>query len=253
MFAIVPPRYQFNLRTLLMLVGGIALAVFLISSLLRLTRDAGARAICGGHLSMISVALTAYHNQYGAYPPAFVADANGRPAHSWRVLLLPFLGYPGLYRQYRFDEPWNSEHNLRLVKMRPEILGCPLDREGAACGLTNYVLLTGRGTAYSVPSDSPADVEIRSRGNAILVAEIAGADIVWTQPVDLDVSAMDYTVGIPTGKNISSYHTTGAEVLWGMGVVHFLPSQISKEELRAVMCGDPEDQPELFMKYTGSN
>jgi len=38
------------------------------------------------------LALFNYHDDYGSYPPAYIADESGRPMHSWRVLILPYLG-----------------------------------------------------------------------------------------------------------------------------------------------------------------
>jgi Protein of unknown function (DUF1559) len=32
-----------------------------------------------------------YHDTYGRFPPAYIADHDGRPMHSWRVLILPLL------------------------------------------------------------------------------------------------------------------------------------------------------------------
>ena len=34
------------------------------------------------HLQVVGIGLRAYHNAYGCFPPAYVADANGRPMHS---------------------------------------------------------------------------------------------------------------------------------------------------------------------------
>src|SRR5262249_1409196 len=35
-------------------------------------------------------------------------DANGNPYLSWRVFVLPYLGYQSLYNQFHLNEPWNS-------------------------------------------------------------------------------------------------------------------------------------------------
>ena len=48
------------------------------------------------NLKQIGLALLEYHQKYGSFPPAFVADANGKPLYSWRVLILPELGRPTL-------------------------------------------------------------------------------------------------------------------------------------------------------------
>src|SRR5262245_2481223 len=47
---------------------------------------------CGINLKQIGLALEQYRDTYRYFPPAYVADANGRPMHSWRVLILPYLG-----------------------------------------------------------------------------------------------------------------------------------------------------------------
>ena len=53
--------------------------------------EATRRSICGNNLNQIGLALHNYHDAYGAFPPAMVAAKDGRPMHSWRVLLLPFF------------------------------------------------------------------------------------------------------------------------------------------------------------------
>jgi Protein of unknown function (DUF1559) len=61
------------------------------------------------------LAVANYHETYGCFPPAYVADRDGKPIHSWRVLILPFLEQQELYRAYNFDEPWNGPNNRKLA------------------------------------------------------------------------------------------------------------------------------------------
>lgn len=58
--------------------------------------ESARRAQCANNLKQIALALHAYHDRYGCLPPAVVRDPQGRPMHSWRVLLLPFIEYNGL-------------------------------------------------------------------------------------------------------------------------------------------------------------
>jgi hypothetical protein len=53
--------------------------------------EAARRVQCSNHLRQIGLALHNYHDFYGSLPPAFVADSHGKPIHSWRVLILPFM------------------------------------------------------------------------------------------------------------------------------------------------------------------
>src|SRR5262249_13538594 len=78
-------------------------------------REAARSLQCMGHLNQLHVAFHNYHDTYGCFPPAYVADANGKPIHSWRVLMLPFIDEVHLYEKYRFDEPWNGPNNRRLA------------------------------------------------------------------------------------------------------------------------------------------
>src|SRR5271168_5107175 len=77
--------------------GGVALLVgFFVLTILPPSRDHGhayRRTECKNHLKQLALAMHNYHDQYGSFPPAYIADKNGRPMHSWRVLLLPFLEF----------------------------------------------------------------------------------------------------------------------------------------------------------------
>ena len=65
------------------------------------------------NLRQIALALQSYHQANGCFPPAYVADKNGKPMHSWRVLILPYLGFDDLYKAYDFTEPWDGPNNKK--------------------------------------------------------------------------------------------------------------------------------------------
>ena len=71
-------------------------------------------------LKSIAVAMVNYNDAKRSFPPAAIADKDGQPLLSWRVKLLPFLNQEDLYKQFHLDEPWDSEHNLPLVKKMPD-------------------------------------------------------------------------------------------------------------------------------------
>ena len=50
--------------------------------------------------------------------------------------MLPYLDEQPLYDSYHFDEPWDSEHNKRLIETMPDVFQCPLD--DADSGNTSY-------------------------------------------------------------------------------------------------------------------
>ena len=57
---------------------------------------------------------------------------------SWRVALLPYLGYRNLYEQFRHDEPWDSPHNRKLIAKMPPVYE---SQAGLPEGKTTYVAL----------------------------------------------------------------------------------------------------------------
>ncbi len=70
-------------------------------------------------MKMVAKAIAAYEQQHGSLPPAVVKDEVGRPRHSWRALILPYLGEDKLAAAYRWDQPWNGPVNATLSQYRP--------------------------------------------------------------------------------------------------------------------------------------
>ena len=83
------------------------------------------RRACMNHMRNVSMALQVYAtNNNGELPPAYIADENGKPMHSWRVLLLPCIGHQDLYDRYNFDEPWDGPNNSKLAALIRDVYRC---------------------------------------------------------------------------------------------------------------------------------
>jgi predicted RNA-binding Zn-ribbon protein involved in translation (DUF1610 family) len=83
--------------------GGILLALLLPA--VQAGRDAARRTQSAMNEKQILLAIHNYHDTYGQLPPAYIPDADGKPMHSWRVLILPFIEQLHLYNQYDFSKP----------------------------------------------------------------------------------------------------------------------------------------------------
>ncbi|MGE0758278.1 MAG: DUF1559 domain-containing protein [Pirellulaceae bacterium] len=168
------------------------------------------RLQCRSNLLRIAEALRQYEVEHGSLPPAYLVDLKGKPMHSWRVLILPQLGEQGLYAQYRFEEPWDSAHNLQL--RMPDVFTCPADPSALAAGETNYMVLVGPNTLF--PGDTTSrTADITDDPDAtILVAEVPGAGAPWQKPQDLIARRMKFAVNGGTGE-IGSLHPRGAHVV----------------------------------------
>src|SRR5258708_3140815 len=115
------------------------------------SRTASRRSQCKNNLKQIGLALHNYHDEFKCFPPAFVADANGRPMHSWRVLLLPYLDQAPLYANYQFDEPWDGPNNSKLADKILAVFNCPSEdhaRDKSKATMASYVAVVGPETAW---------------------------------------------------------------------------------------------------------
>ena len=77
------------------------------------------------NLKQIAIALLELCTRTTSLPPAYIADANGKPMHSWRVLILPLLKNKRCIKKYNFNEPWNGPNNSKLARPDAGSLSLP--------------------------------------------------------------------------------------------------------------------------------
>lgn len=174
---------------------------------------------CQANLLRIGRALAAYRAEHGALPPLAADASGGQALHSWRVLILPYLDEQDLYNQFHLNEPWDSEHNLRVAEHCPDVYRCHADFPSGPTA-TSYLAIVGDQSAWQ--SHSAGDST-----PSILVAEVANSGIAWSKPTDLDVSCL--TLGVnPSGqRGVSSRHEAGAWVLLAdFSTVKQVPSHV---------------------------
>jgi hypothetical protein len=215
----------------------IAVMVALLLPALDSDRGWARRSKCKNNLKNIGLALHNYHDKYGTFPPAYIADSQGRPMHSWRVLILPFLDQQELYDEYRFDEPWDGPHNSKLSGRIIGVFNCPGSHETklTATTTTSYVAVVGQETAW--PGERPVSFGDITDGASItlLVVEVKDSGIHWMEPRDLHTLQSAPLVNAQAGQGISSFHAGGAHVLCCDGAVRFLNSSMPASQLRALL------------------
>lgn len=192
------------------------------------------RVQCSNNLKQIGVALYGYAEDYGCFPPAYIADADGRPMHSWRVLVLPYMECQDLYRRYDFSEPWDGPHNRLLAKQVPYCFQCPSDTLLPGTAGTGYLAITGPQTIW--PDNGTVSFGEISDGTfqTLAVVEVAHSGINWMEPRDLPFSALNLGVNSPAGTDVSSDHLDVAQVLFCDGAVRALEPSLSVKTLKAL-------------------
>ncbi len=134
------------------------------------------------NLKQIGLACINYADANNGQMATNIADKDGKPLLSWRVSLLPYVEQTPLYKQFKLDEPWDSDHNKKLVEKMPKLYA-PV-RVKARAGETFYQVFAGPGALFGpkqpvFPGDIPDGTS-----NTGLVFE-AGDSVPWSKPSDL--------------------------------------------------------------------
>lgn len=172
------------------------LALLLIPAEMR-SRSVSLRNACLLNLKEIGLGLENYRAAKGDYPPAFVVDADGRPMHSWRVLILPYMEQKQLYDQYDFDEPWDGPNNRKLWDQKPAAYSCPgceaCRRLGALTSMerpanaAHYLAVVDEETMWPGSEPLPSSAVTDRKSKTLWLIEDCGSTAPWTAPVDLTV------------------------------------------------------------------
>jgi prepilin-type processing-associated H-X9-DG protein len=178
----------------------------------------------------------AFHNALDASGkfPAGIADQSGKVGLSWRVALLPYLEHENLYRQFKLDEPWDGEHNRKLIPQMPKVFSPPRTDTN---GYTFYRSFAGPNTVMPpAPKGAAPGKPVFGVGvpgipdgtaNTLLAAE-AYDPVIWTKPDELPLAP-----GKP--PKMGGVFAGGFNALFCDGAVRFLPINLPPKTLENVI------------------
>lgn len=156
------------------------------------------------NLKQIGIAMHGYADAHKRFPPAAIYDDAGKPLLSWRVAVLPYLGQEALYKEFHLDEPWDSEHNARLIERMPEVYRSPGERDLPA-GRTTYLVPVGQKSLFHDREGARFQDISDGTSNTLLAVETDNAHaVVWTKPDDWSIDAEGPTaeLGSPYSNHI---------------------------------------------------
>lgn len=198
------------------------IGAFVLRPVIRNAQEAARRTQCRGDLPWLRSCLRNYVDAFGTLPPAVIRDDNGRPMHSWRVLLMDHnrrspWGYDDDATQpkYRFDEPWDSPNNRKLESTYHQVFACESDPGSHEFRRANYVAVVGENTLW--PPTGPRDFGDLENPHAqyaekILLIELPDSDIHWMEPRDITFDEAISLFSAPNGLKATRHIRTTS--LW---------------------------------------
>lgn len=200
---------------------GIPVGIGMLLPAVGQVRAASTRTVSMNNLRQLALGSLNYESAYRKFP---VDDEN----FSWRVKILPFLEEGNIYNQLKMDEPWDSDHNKKILAKTPKVFQAPGSRLDE--GMTVYRGF--KGTLGGDDGDAIGFGQITDgSSNTILVAQVPDAMAThWAKPDSLEVN--DEIVK----KLLAS---KGFLTAFCDGSTHQIPASIGDDGLKHLL--DPSD------------
>ena len=206
-----------------------ALLVALMLPEYRSAREPARRNSCVNNIKQIVLALHNYHDVHKVYPPAYTVDAQGKPLHSWRTLILPFLEEGRLYKSIDLSKPWDDPVNAAAARTEVGAYRCPSAEHAA--NETTYLAFVAPDSCLQ-PGKFRAIREIVDGASNTLMVIDAPADqaVPWMAPRDADEQLI-----LAIGGNSQLSHPGGVVAGLADGSVRFLPADLPAATRRALI------------------
>ena len=187
------------------------------------------RSVSVKNLQKIASALNAYAKDYGTYPPPVTMDPKGRKLHSWRVLILPYIGEKELYESFDLEKAWDDPENINLAYNVPSVFTHPMSQQNGYYADVNYCLIYGDGTLFPPEGPLGPDDITDKVSQTILVTEAIPITTAksWIEPVDLNYLNMKGQINGTQGVEIGGLFADGVCVATADGRAHFLPMEMA--------------------------
>jgi hypothetical protein len=178
--------------------AAIGTLVALLLPAVQAAREAARRNSSMNNLKQIMLGLLNHESARGALPAQANFDKTGKPLLSWRVHILPYMEQVELYRKFRLDEPWDSEHNKALIPLMPQVYAHPGSKLNPAEGKTNYLGVQGKDHMFSGKPEGRRlrDIEDGTSNTITIVQATDERAVTWTKPEDFETGKDDPNQGL---------------------------------------------------------
>lgn len=176
-------------------------AVAMVLPAMNSAREKARLAMVKVNFRQLVVAYMVLADKNGRYVEPASRSNDGKPLLSWRVHLLPYLGQEALYNEFKLDEPWDSDHNRKLISRIPDLYvnpSGPVDERTK--GLTHMQAVVGPGTLWNDAKSLKLDAQRDASSDTILFLE-ADQAVEWTRPEDLSLDPSNPFRGLGRLRN----------------------------------------------------
>lgn len=240
---VLPAKKPRSRLVMVFVVGGILavmLALFLPSVRRGGTLGAAGRIHSMNNVKNITLALHNYESRYHALPPAFTVDADGKPLHSWRTMILPYLDEKALYETIDLSKPWDDPVNAVARQATIMVYRSPV-ADLQPQHTTYLAIVTPDSCLRSREPRLFSDL-IDPLSDTVMVMEVnATQSVEWMSPQDADESMV-----LAFGVGTQSAHKGGTPVGMVDGSVTFLSSELTAAQRLALISIAGGDSPGEF-------
>jgi hypothetical protein len=231
-----PSQFRPTLLGCLAVIGILGVLVMLMLPLYRGGgREPARRMMCANNLKQIALALHLYADEYGALPPAHTVDAEGKPLHSWRTLILPFMEREALYQKIDLSKPWDNPANKVAFDVGLPEYGCPSVNVPAT--QTTYMAVVVPGGCFRPTEPRKLSEITDDHSLTLMVMEVDAKQAVhWMSPTDsVDLVFLNAKAGATLP------HPGGFQGAFVSGRACFLSAKLKPETIRALITIDGKD------------
>lgn len=240
-----PQKRSSNTKTILLIVGGVFLALFLgvagvvafvVVPTIREMREAERMSVAKNNLKQMGLAAHEFHDIYWHFPPLAPAewDDSERPPMSWHATILPSIEQGNVYLGIEQKKAWDDPVNRRMFQWEVSTFLHPrneMKTDAAGYAVTHFVHNTGlvrreRGMKIGQITDGSS--------STMMAGEINAAFPAWGDPSNGRDGANGFAGG-PT-----AFGSTGKQVavLMADGSVRLVDPNLDAQVARRIATPD---------------
>jgi prepilin-type N-terminal cleavage/methylation domain-containing protein len=229
------PKRGFRLVELLFVIAVIGVLIAMLFPARRSAREAARRTQCQNNLKQIALALQNYEEVFHCLPPAYTVDADGKPLHSWRTLILPYLEQKPLYDTIDLTKAWDDPANKSAYETAVSVYRCPSANLSGT--KTTYLAPVSAGSCLQAARPRTL-AEITDKHDLVLLVFEVDAEhaVHWMEPTDAKEQLI-----LSFGEARQLDHPGGTQAAFVSGRIQYIGKQTKPAVLAALISAAGND------------